>query len=306
MNQPVAALIRRRTLIAGAAAAAGAIVPADAAMRRPSDSAGTGITVVAAENFYGDVIGQIAGSRISLTSIISDPNADPHEYASNTRDMAAIARARLVVVNGIGYDTFMSRLLTAAPNAARAVMDVARLAGKKQGDNLHIWYDPAVMPVFAKAVTEFFARLDPPNATPYRARLRQFEASYKVLTAKVSTMRSKFAGAPLGATEPLFDYMAAALGMKMLTAREFQKAVEDGQDPPARAIAEMEEQLGRHQIKTLMYNIQTVSPITERVRKDAVRLGVPVVGISETLPAGLSYQGWMTKQLIDLERALTT
>jgi len=135
-------------------------------------------------------VGQIAGDHVTLTSIISDPNADPHEYESSTRDMAAIARARLVIINGMGYDGFMPKLLRATPNPAREVMDVSKLAGKKEGDNWHIWYDPTVMPKFARAVTDFFVRIDAANARSYQNWLLLFETSYKPFTNKVAAMRA--------------------------------------------------------------------------------------------------------------------
>jgi zinc/manganese transport system substrate-binding protein len=261
------------------------------------------IPVVAAENFYGDVIRQIAGDRVLLTSIISDPNTDPHEYESSVRDMAAIAQARLVVVNGIGYDGFMAKLLRAAPNPAREVMDVGKVLGRKEGDNLHLWYDPTTIPTFARAVTDFFVGIDAANARSYRDRLSLFESSYRPFTDKVAALRARLPGAPVGATEPIFEYLASALSWKILTSREFQRAVEEGQDPPARAVAAMEDQLRTRTVKLLVYNVQTVSPVTERIRKDAGRLGIPVVGVSETLPPGLSYQRWMLRQLQALEQA---
>jgi zinc/manganese transport system substrate-binding protein len=262
------------------------------------------IAVVAAENFYGDVVGQIAGDHALVTSIINDPNTDPHEYESSVRDMAAIARARLVIINGMGYDGFMPKLLRATPNPGRGVMDISKIVGKKEGDNWHLWYDPAAILKFARAVTDFFVRVDAGNAASYRNRLLLFETSYTPFTEKVAAIRARFPGTPVGATEPIFEYMADALDWKILTPREFQKAVEEGHDPPARAVAEMEDQIRKRAIKVLVYNVQTVSPVTERIRKDAGRLGVPVVGVSETLPPGLSYQRWMLKQLDDVEQAL--
>jgi zinc/manganese transport system substrate-binding protein len=218
--------------------------------------------------------------------------------------MAAIGRARLVIINGLGYDGFMPKLLRAAPNPAREVMDVSKVAGKKEGDNWHLWYDPPVMLKVVRAVTDFFVRIDPANAASYRNRLGRYQTSYKPFTDKIAAMRARLAGTPVGVTEPIFEYMADALGWKILTSKAFQKAVEEGEDPPARAVAEMEDQIRRHDIKVLVYNVQTVSPVTERIRKDAGRLGVPVVGVSETLPPGLSYQRWMLKQLDELEQAL--
>ena len=299
--------LTRRALLGGAAGFGAMLVsgrPAGTPWLERAAAAPARIPVVAAENFYGDVVGQIAGDRVLLTNIISDPNVDPHEYASSTRDMAAIARARLVIINGMGYDGFMAKLLRATPNPARELMDVGKLVGKKEGDNWHIWYDPAVMPKFARAVTNIFVRIDAANARSYQNRLQLFEAAYKPFTAKIAAIRARFAGMPVGATEPIFESMAAALDFKILTSKEFQKAVEEGQDPPARAVAEMEDQLRQHKIRVLIYNVQTVSPVTERVRKDAARLGITVVGVSETLPPRLSYQRWMIKQLDELERAL--
>ena len=300
--------LTRRALLGGAAgfgAMLAAGPPAGTPWLGRAAAAPARIPVVAAENFYGDVVGQIAGDHVLLTSIISDPNADPHEYASSTRDMTAIARARLVIINGMGYDGFMSKLLRAAPNPAREIMDVSRVAGKKEGDNRHIWYDPTVVLKFARAVTDFFVRVDAANARSYQNRLLLFETSYKPFTAKIAAIRGRFAGTPVGATEPIFDNMAAALDFKILTSKEFQKAVEGGEDPPARAVAEMEDQLRKHEIRALIYNVQTVSPVTERIRKDAARLGIPVVGVSETLPPGLSFQRWMIRQLDGLEQALS-
>lgn len=296
--------IQRRVLLRGAVGLASVLLlQRPNGQLEPAGAAPARIPVVAAENFYGDVIGQIGRDRVLVTSIISDPNADPHEYASNTRDMTAIARARLVIINGIGYDGFMAKPLHATPNRAREIIDVGRLAGRKEGDNPHLWYDPTTMLNFARAVTEFFVRIDAANARSYRNRLVSFETSYKPFTDKVAALRTRFPGTPVGATEPIFGYMAGALGWKILTSREFQKAVEEGEDPPARAVAEMEDHFRRHAVKLLVYNVQTVSPVTERIRKDAGRLGIPVVGVSETLPPGLSYQRWMLKQLDELEQA---
>jgi zinc/manganese transport system substrate-binding protein len=300
--------IRRRALLGSAAAGGALLLSRGLGRSRWLETAAVAparFTVVAAEDFYGDVIGQIAGDRISLTSIISDPNADPHEYESSARDMAAIGRSRLVVINGLGYDGFMEKLLKATPNPEREVMDVAQLTGKQPGDNRHIWYDPTVMLKFARAVTGVLVRIDPAGAASYRSGLGGFETSYKAFPAKVAEMRAKFAGTPIGATEPIFGHMADALGMKILTSPEFQKAIEEGEDPPARALAGMEDQLRRREIKVLIYNVQTMSRVTERIRKDAVRRNVPVVGVSETLPPGLSYQRWMIKQLGEVEQALS-
>jgi len=294
----------RRPLLRGAAGfAATGLFARWAAVRAEGTPAR--IPIVAAENFYADVIGQIAGDHALLTSIISDPNADPHEYETNARDVAAIARARLVAVNGIGYDSFMTKLLRASSNPAREVIVVASLVGRKDGDNKHLWYDPPTMLRFAGAVTDTLVRIDPNTARSYRDRLMLFEASYRPFTDKVAALRGKIAGTPIAVTEPVFNYMADALGLRILTPEPFQRAIEEGEDPPARAIAQMEDQVHGHQAKVLIYNTQTITPITEKIKRDAKQVGLPIVGVSETLPpGGLNYQRWMLTQLDALEQAL--
>ena len=302
----MAHVIRRRVVLGRAvAAAAGALALSGRRGLRLEGAAGAPakMTIVAAENFYGDVIGQIAGDHVSITSIISDPNADPHAYESSTRDMAAIARARLIVINGLGYDGFMPKLIKATPNPDRVVMDVSEVTGR-QKINWHLWYDPTMMLDFAHIVTDFLVKADPPNAQSYQNWLRLFDTSYKPLTAKVAEMRAKYPGTVVGSTEPIFINMATALDWKIATSSVFMKAIEDGEDPPARAIAQMQDQIRKRQIKVLIYNVQTISPVTERIRKDAAAAGVPVVGVSETLPPGLSFQNWMLKELNEVQAAV--
>ncbi len=276
------------------------LVPASSVPAAPPARIG----VVAAENFYADIVGQIAGDRVRLTSILSDPNVDPHEYETNARDAAAVANARLVIQNGLGYDTFIDRLIAASPNPQRTLIVVASLTGRKRGDNPHLWYDPATMPRLAQWVAEFLARIDPGSAAVYRDRHRAFQVSLQPLTQKIAALKARYAGVPVAVTEPVFTYMAQATGLRVLTPIAFQKAIEDGQDPPASAVAQMEDQLRKRQVKVLLYNTQTVSPMTTRIRQLAKQVHVPVVGVSETLPPYKIYQEWMLGQLDELDAAL--
>ena len=262
------------------------------------------VVVVAAENFYGDIVGQIGGDHVAVTSLIYDPNVDPHEYESSAKDAAAVANAKLIIQNGIGYDAFMEKLLKASPNPRRKLIDVAELTGHKKGDNVHIWYDPPVVPKLGQAVLDALVQVDPPNATSYRNWHRAFLASLQPLTQAIATTKAQVAGTPVAATEPVFGYMAHELGLNVLTPTEFQKAVEEGQDPPAAAIAQMEDHLKKHQVKLLIYNQQTVSPITTRVQQLAKQNGIPIVPVYETLPAGKSFQRWMISQLEPVRQAL--
>jgi zinc/manganese transport system substrate-binding protein len=262
------------------------------------------VIVVAAENFYGDIVGQIGGDHVAVTNIISDPNVDPHEYETNARDAAAVANASLVIQNGLGYDAFMDKLLAASPNPSRKVILVSELTGHKKGDNVHIWYDPPTLPKLAQTVLEALVKIDPASATSYRNWYRAFQASLPPLTQAIAAMKGQYAGTPVAATEPVFGYMAQAVGLNVITPIEFQKAIEEGEDPPAAAIAQMEDHLKKHQVRLLIYNVQTVSPITTRVRQVAKQAGVPVVPVSETLPAGKSFQQWMLSELEQIRQAL--
>jgi zinc/manganese transport system substrate-binding protein len=262
------------------------------------------VIVVAAENFYGDIVGQIGGDHVAVTNIITDPNADPHEYVTNARNGAAVANARLVIQNGIGYDDFMNHLMAASPSPQRKLILVAELTGHKKGDNLHLWYDPPTIPKVAQAILEALVQIDPGNATSFRNWYRAFKASLLPLNQAIASIKAQHGGTPVAFTEPIFGYMAAALGLNVLTPMEFQKAIEEGEDPPASALARMEDQLKKHQVRVLLYNTQTVSPITTRVQELAKRVGVPVVGVSETEPPGKSFQQWMLSQLEALRAAL--
>jgi zinc/manganese transport system substrate-binding protein len=265
-----------------------------------------GILVVAAENFYANVTAQIAGDHVRLTSILSDPNVDPHEYETNSTDAQSIANARLVIQNGLGYDDFIDHLAKASPNKNRTIIVVAQLTGHKQGDNPHLWYQPGTMPEVARAVSGYLAGIDPANARFYHERTGLFIQSLRPLNDKVASLRRRFRHAPVACTEPVFGYMAEAIGLDVQTPEEFQKAIEEGEDPPARAIATMEDQLRAHKVKVLIYNLQTVTPITTRIQQLAKQAGVPIIGVSETLPPGKSYQEWMVSQLSALDTALTT
>ena len=261
------------------------------------------LEVVAAENFYGDVAAQIGGPEVKVTSILTNPDQDPHLFEANPSTARALADARLVIVSGADYDAWAEKLLAASPSPTRQVIDVAKLVHRKAGDNPHIWYDPATMPVVARHLAEALARLDPTHQADYSARLAAFVETMKRLSAKVAELRGRYAGTVVTATEPVFGYMADALGLKMRNAR-FQLAVMNDTEPSAAEIAVFEKDLRTRTVKVLLYNSQTSEALTERMRKIATESGVPVVGVTETEPPGETYQEWMLAQLDALDRAL--
>jgi zinc/manganese transport system substrate-binding protein len=261
------------------------------------------IGVVAAENFYGDVAGQIGGAQVHVTSILSNPDQDPHLFEASPSVARAISDAQIVVYSGIDYDPWMEKLLGAARSGERTTIVVAELAGRKAGDNPHIWYDPATMLAYAKALGAALDADDPAHAAGYDQRLARFTASIAPIQAKIATLRARLAGTPVTATEPVFGYMFEALGMQVRN-MSFQMAVMNGTEPAASDVAAFERDLRTHAVKLLVYNAQASDPIAARMERLAKASGVPVVGAAETEPPGKSYQGWMMGELDDVAKAL--
>jgi len=259
---------------------------------------------VAAENFYGDIIQQIGGNRVSVTSILSDPNVDPHEYESNVADAKAIADARLVVENGGGYDDWMDKLLSASANGDRTVLKGFDLAVYKLPDNEHVWYNVDNVSAIGRAITSALDAADPAGRRTYEANLRLFQNSLVKIKAKIAQIKTRHAGTPVGLTETIFLYQSEPLGFKMLTPFEFQKAIAEGNDPPAETVIEAEQQITDKRIKVLIYNEQTVTPLTTKLEDEAKAQGIPIVPVTETMPSVLNYQNWMLAQLNALDAAL--
>jgi zinc/manganese transport system substrate-binding protein len=263
------------------------------------------VRVVASLNVYGDIASQIGGSHVAVTSILTNPNQDPHEFEASASTARAIADARLVIYNGAGYDPWAAKLLSAARSPSREVIEVARLVHKKAGANPHVWYETAAMSALAAAIAVKLKELDPAHAADYSARLAAFESSMDTLKQRIATLRARYSGTAVTATEPVFDYMADALGLTMRNAR-FQLAVMNGTEPSAASIAAFEKDLRTRAVRVLLYNSQTTQALAERMRAIAREAGVPVVTITESEPAGMGYQQWMGSQLDALERALET
>jgi zinc/manganese transport system substrate-binding protein len=261
------------------------------------------IAIVAAENFYGEVAQNIGGPQVSVASILSNPNQDPHLFEADASTARLVSRADIAIENGAAYDPWMDRLLEASPNPARALIVAATLVGRKAGDNPHLWYDPSTMPAVARALADELVRRDPANAGAYRDRLEAFTISLRPLTDKIAAMKAAYAGTPVTATEPVFGYMASALGLDMRNQR-FQLATMNDTEPSASAMAAFEKDLRTRTVKVLLYNSQVTDDMTKRLLKIATASGVPVVGVTETMPAGSNYVSWMVSQLDALQAAL--
>jgi len=262
------------------------------------------VNVVAAENFYGNVAAQLGGGKVNVTSILSDPNVDPHEYESSVEDARALAAADLVIENSGGYDDWMDKLLSASPSSRRVLLKGFDIAPTKLPDNEHVWYNVDNVQAIAQAVTESLKKLDPANAPLYAKNLETFEGSLARVRQEISSMNQRWHGTPVGLTETIFLYQAQPLGLSVLTPFEFQKAIAEGNDPPADTVVAAENQVKGRKIKVLIYNEQTVSAITTRLQDEAKTAGIPVVPVTETMPSAVNYQDWMMSQLTVLDRAL--
>jgi zinc/manganese transport system substrate-binding protein len=270
----------------------------------PVAAAGT-LPVVASTNVYGDIVSQIGGAHVSVTSILSDPNADPHLFEPGTRNALAVATARVAIQNGAGYDDFMTKLEHAAPNDKRTVVTIADVLGVHGRDaNPHLWYDVPRLGRIARAIESALARADASHAAAYRTGLRHFVASLGPLQREVARIKSQFHGKAVAYTEPVPGYLLDAAGLKNLAPTSFTRAIENGTEPSPQAVAAMDALMTKRRVRVLLYNSQAVSPITKRVREAATSAGIPVVGVTETLPPHRTFQQWQLAQARELQRAL--
>lgn len=269
-----------------------------------SSGSTAGISIVAAENFYGDLFKQLGGNYVSVTSILSDPNADPHQYESNVQNAVAVSNAKIVIENGDGYDSWMDKLLSASPNANRIVLVASTIADHKLPDNPHVWYGIDNVQTIVKAMTAALKRVDASHASAYDSNLAGVSQSLASIQQTIAGMRAKYTGTPVGLTEDIYLYQATPLGLNVLTPFAFQKAIAEGNDPPADTVITANNQITHHQIKVLIYNEQTVTPITTNLQNEAKAAHIPIVPVTETMPADKTYQKWMLDQLASLAQAL--
>jgi zinc/manganese transport system substrate-binding protein len=288
------------------ATAGAALVLIAAACGSPAPTAQSGaLNVVAGQNFWGSVATQLGGSRVNVQSVVTDPNADPHEYESNTNDARAFAEADLVILNGGGYDVWGDKLLAANASGHRQVFKVADLLGKKVGDNPHFWYNPDWVVKVADKITSEYKSIDSNDAAYFDQRRADFTTALRPYNDRIAEIKRKFPGVAVGSTESIFVYMASALGLNLISPPEFMTAVSEGNDPPAAAVVEFQNQVSGKQIKVLIYNVQTATAVTTNVRHLAESNNIPVVGVSETLqPESATFQEWQVAQLLTLENAL--
>ena len=270
-----------------------------------STSAAGKLDVVAAESTYGNIASQIGGHHVSVTSILTSPSADPHLFEPGMSNGLSVARAKVVLQNGLGYDAFMTKLEDASPSKDRVVVTMADVLGVHGKDaNPHLWYDVPRLDRIAGAIAAAFTHADPAHAVAYRSGLHRFERSLDPLRREVSTIRTRFPGASVAYTEPVPGYLVSAAGLRNLAPDSFTRSIEEGTEPSPSAVAAMSELVAQRRIRALLYNPQAVSPITAQLQSAAQKAGIPVVAVRETLPSGLSFQQWQHAQARALGDAL--
>jgi zinc/manganese transport system substrate-binding protein len=265
------------------------------------------IQVVAAENFWGSIAAQLGGTHVNVISIVTDPNADPHEFETNTADALDFAHADYVILNGAGYDDWGQKLLDANPANGRKVLDVADLLRKAAGDNPHFWYDPDYVQQVINQITVDYQSLDPADAAYFNQQQTALESALAPYQQMIQAIKQTYGGTPVGGTESIVVYMADALGLNLISPPDFMNAVSEGNDPPTQSVAAFEQQINQKQISVLIFNNQTVTSMTTNLKQLAAAQGIPVVGISETMePPDTTFQAWQYAQLTALQNALST
>ncbi|WP_405587577.1 metal ABC transporter solute-binding protein, Zn/Mn family [Streptomyces sp. NBC_01190] len=314
------AVITVLTLATGCSTgSSGSTGPSDGSGDRPSaaaaDPAGAGggtgsgkvIHVVAAENFWGSIAGQLGGTHVKVTSIINNPAADPHDYEPTAADAREVASAQYAIVNGIGYDSWATKLVNANPAPQRSVLTIGDLVGIKDGGNPHRWYSPADVHRVIERITADYKKADPADAAYFDTEKTTFETrTLGEYNSLISEIKATYAGTPIGASESIVSPLADGLGLKMLTPYSFLSAISEGSDPTARDKATIDHQIAAKQIKVYIYNSQNATPDVREQVKAAKANGIPVATVTETLtPAGASFQQWQVAQLKSIQQVLS-
>jgi zinc/manganese transport system substrate-binding protein len=273
-----------------------------------SRSGGSMVAIVAGENEYGNVAEQIGGAYVSVYSVDSNPNTDPHTYEATPSVGRKIAEANLLIENGVGYDSFMGTLASASPNSSRQVINVQHLLGLPDSTpNPHLWYDPKTMPAVAQALVTDLSALDPAHASTFQANDTTFVASLRPWLDGIAAFKAEHAGTTAATTEPVADYLLTAMGINNLTPFQFQADIMNGTDPTPQDVSLENEFFTKHQVKVFCYNQQVTDSLTDSIRQTALRAGIPVVGVYETMPVpGYDYQSWMMAELNAIQKAVTT
>ena len=307
MEQTTKIVVAAVVLIAAVSGGAYAVVTSSP----PSNHSTPGvIQVVAAENFWGSLVSQLGGNHTSVLSIVTDPNADPHEYEANTSDAEAIANAQFVIVNGVGYDDWALQLIASANTPGQVVLNVGNLNGVSVNGgivtgNPHMWYNPVYVNATVAAMYSDLVSIQPSSRAYFSANYATLNVSLAALYGEAGAIKKAFAGTEVASTESIFVYLANYTGLDLVSPPAFMEAIAEGNDPPASSVALFECQISSGYVKVLVYNVQTVTPITTTIKGEAASDNVTTTFVSETIqPPDTSFQDWMYGEYNNLENAL--
>ncbi len=263
------------------------------------------IRVVAAENFWGSLISQIGGDYVEVTCIVSDPNADPHEYESTTSDAKEFATANYIIINGAGYDSWAENLISSGTSSGCVVLNVGALIGIYEGDNPHFWYSPGYVNLAVKEMKDDLTTMNPGHSEYFGRQYANLTASLQEYQNICAEIAEKYNGTEVAGSAEVVEYIADAANLSLVTSTDFMEAICEGYNPSVQSIVEFQEQLESGNVKVLIYSSQTETPITENMRTLAIEEGIPIVTVTHTMPSGMTFQEWMISEYDSLEAALS-
>ncbi len=261
------------------------------------------INIVAAENFYGELAKEIGGKNVAVTSIISNPDADPHLFTTSPSTLKAVSAAQIIIYNGADYDDWMEQILANVDKKKTIIINVADLMNVKSGANPHLWYKPETFPMVAKSIASNLNKLDPQDKDVTQQNLAKFLTDNNKITQLITSNKQKYQGTPVTATEPVFGYMSDALGLKMY-GQDFQWKIMNDSEPTPKMIADYEGLLTNKKVKVLFYNNQVSDSMTKNMQNLAKKNGIAVVGVTETMPQSISVNQWLTNEINATAQAL--
>lgn len=308
LSVPVVAGLALSLTLGACSSGATATDQSDSATSGEQASGAGTLEVVASTNVWGDIASQVGGDKVTVTSIVSDPDKDPHEYEADARQQLALSEADIVVENGGGYDDFVDTMLSSAKSTA-TVINAVDVSGYEatQGDELneHVWYDYPTVTKVAEAIEAALSKADPDNASTFAANLTSFTDRVATLETAAAKVKATDAGKGVAITEPVPLYLLDAMGLVDKTPEAFSEAIEEETDVPATVLQETLDLFSAHQVSVLVYNEQTTGAQTEAVLAAAKEAGVPDVPVQETLPSGLDYIAWQQKIIDEISQALS-
>ncbi len=268
-----------------------------------ASSYAAGINIVAAENFYGELAQEIGGKEVKVQSIISNPDADPHLFTTSPSTSKALSQAQIIIYNGADYDSWIGQMLATVDKSKVTIINVADLVGVKSGANPHLWYKPETFPKLAQVLADKLIQLEPQNKAQIQANLKQFITEHNQVNQAIQQTKTKYAGTPVTATEPVYGYMADAMGLKM-TGLDFQWKIMNDTEPTPKMIASYQELLTDKKVKVLFYNSQVSDSITKNMQNLAEKNAIPIVGVTETMPNNLKINNWLLNEISATNTAL--